>query len=144
MTLRCWVAGGRARVVMPLVWGVAIEPRIVRDVRQVDAPVPGLPPSLEGVRLAVIADIQVGMWLANRAMVRRAVDEIIAGRPDFVCIGSDFIYAAVARHEQQERDVVGRRVATGTQRLPRRPSGCSRWCRRGFRRSRSSAITITA
>lgn len=75
-----------------LIWGVAVEPRFILDRRDLDVPMSRLPGELDGFRIAVIADLQIGMWLANRGMVRRVVDAIVELRPDAALIAGDFIY----------------------------------------------------
>ena len=47
-----------------LIWGVGIEPRLV-DVKAETAFVPNLPSAWENKRVALIADLQIGMWLGN-------------------------------------------------------------------------------
>lgn len=79
-------------VVLLLVYGVAIEPRLILDVEEEVARVPNLPAEWEGQRIAVIADLQVGMWLDNTGMMRRAVREAIELRPAAVLLAGDFIY----------------------------------------------------
>lgn len=86
------VAATALLLLLLMVWGVAIEPRVILDEQHFDVPLPGLSRDLDGMRVAVIADVQIGMWLANRAMVRRIVARIIALRPDVVLIAGDFIY----------------------------------------------------
>ncbi|MBW3630049.1 MAG: metallophosphoesterase [Gemmatimonadetes bacterium] len=56
------------------------------------AEVPSLPAGWEGRQLAVIADLQIGMWGANVSTVRRAVAEIIAAEPAAVLLAGDFLY----------------------------------------------------
>lgn len=71
---------------------MAIEPRLILDERTLDVTLPRLPRALDGMRVAVVADVQIGMWLANRAMVRRIVARTIALQPDVVLVAGDFIY----------------------------------------------------
>ena len=79
-------------VALLFAYGTAIEPRLMLDVEEHDAPVPGLPPEWEGRRVAVLADFQVGMWWDNEGMARRAVREAIRRRPAVVLLAGDFIY----------------------------------------------------
>ncbi len=69
-----------ALVLALLVWGVLIEPRWY-DVERETAVLPRLPAAWEGRRIAVIADLQVGMWFGNTDTVRRIVARIIEERP---------------------------------------------------------------
>lgn len=79
-------------VALILVWGTVIEPRFLLDVEETTATVPNLPASWEDQKVALIADLQVGMWWDNTAMVRRTVNAAIAARPALVLIAGDFVY----------------------------------------------------
>jgi predicted MPP superfamily phosphohydrolase len=79
-------------LVVLLVWGVGIEPRLV-DRRAVEGTIPGLPEEWEGARVALISDFQVGIVLANTWTVRRMVARIVEERPDLVLLGGDFVYS---------------------------------------------------
>ncbi len=74
-----------------LVWGVGIEPRLV-DEKAETADIPNLPAAWEGKRIALIADLQVGMWLDNTDTVRRIVSRIVEERPAAALIAGDFVY----------------------------------------------------
>ena len=60
-----------------------------------EAMIPALPKTWEGRRVALIADLQVGMWLGNSGTVRRAVSRLIEMRPAAVFIAGDFVYHAL-------------------------------------------------
>ncbi len=77
---------------LALVWGAAIEPRLILDREEEVAAIPDLPPAWEGRRVALIADLQVGMWLANTDMIRRIVALLVEERPALVLIAGDFVY----------------------------------------------------
>lgn len=74
-----------------LVWGTAIEPRLV-DTEEYAVSIANLPAAWDGQRIAVVADFQVGMWLANTDTIRRLVADLIAERPALVIIAGDFVY----------------------------------------------------
>lgn len=76
-----------------LLWGVLIEPRLI-DVERETAMIPDLPPEWEGQRIAVIADLQVGMWMANTGTAHRIARRLVAMRPAAVLIAGDFLYQA--------------------------------------------------
>ncbi len=78
-------------ILLLLIWGVGIEPRLV-DYREEAAVIPNLPPAWEGKRVVLIADFQVGMWLGNEDTVEKIVSRIIAERPTAVLIAGDFVY----------------------------------------------------
>ncbi len=73
-----------------LVWGLA-EPYFI-DVKTFEVSLPNLPDSWEGEQVAVIADLQIGMWLDNVWTVERIVDSIIEARPAAALIAGDFVY----------------------------------------------------
>ncbi|GAB2696438.1 metallophosphoesterase [Thalassiella azotivora] len=77
-----------------LVYGVLVEPRVVLDERRYTQEVPGLGDEWEGAEVAVLSDLQVGMWFANTGMVERAVDRVAEADPDVVLLGGDFLYSS--------------------------------------------------
>ena len=83
------IAGGV--LLLLVVWGAGIEPRLV-DEREETVVLPGLPPAWGGQRVAFIADLQVGMWLANTDTIRRIVARVVEDRPAALLIGGDFLY----------------------------------------------------
>jgi hypothetical protein len=74
-----------------LLWGVGIEPRLI-DWRAEEAALEHLPPAWQGQQIALIADLQVGMWLDNVDTIRRIVDGLVERRPAAVLIAGDFVY----------------------------------------------------
>ena len=80
-------------IVALAVWGVAIEPRLI-DVEEETIRVEGLPPAWEGRQIALIADFQVGMWMANTGTARRIVARLVNDPPAAVLIAGDFLYKA--------------------------------------------------
>ncbi len=47
------------------VWGFIIEPRFLLDVQKHNVEVPNLGSDWEGKKVALLADLQVGMWWGN-------------------------------------------------------------------------------
>jgi uncharacterized protein len=88
-------------VLVLLIWGMGIEPRMI-DVKAEEAALPHLPPAWEGKRIALIADLQVGMWFGNTDTIRRAVTRLIEERPALVLIAGDFIYRPIDEETQEE------------------------------------------
>lgn len=76
-----------------LVWGMLIEPRLL-DIEQEAAAIPHLPRNWEGRQIALLADWQVGMWLANTGTMRAATERVVRLRPAAVLLAGDFIYRA--------------------------------------------------
>lgn len=68
-----------------------VEPYTIDETAYTVA-LPNLPESWMNSEIAVISDIQVGMWLDNLSTVRRIVDRIIQRDPAAVLIAGDFIY----------------------------------------------------
>lgn len=94
---------GVAALFLGLVWGVGIEPRLI-DVRHEVAQVPGLPPAWDGEQIALIADLQVGMWLGNTDTIRRIVARLVQKRPAAVLIAGDFIYHPLEDEPEDVRE----------------------------------------
>lgn len=84
-----------------LVWGVAVEPRLV-DFKEEIAVIPNLPEAWENKRIALIADLQIGMWMGNEDTVKKIVDRIITIRPAAVLIAGDFVYKPTDEDEQDD------------------------------------------
>ncbi|MDF1501332.1 metallophosphoesterase [Roseisolibacter sp. H3M3-2] len=98
-----------------LLWGALVEPRLIDTEHEV-APIPGLPSAWEGRRIALIADLQVGMWGANTGTARRIVARLAADRPAAVLIAGDFLYKAgddLAEHVAQAVAIVRPLPAAG-------------------------------
>lgn len=75
-----------------VIWGAGIEPRFLLDVQDETAEMDRLPEQWDGERVALLADLQVGMWWDNTRMIRKVVRETIAQEPRLVLIGGDFVY----------------------------------------------------
>ncbi|MDQ3653151.1 MAG: metallophosphoesterase [Acidobacteriota bacterium] len=91
-------------ITLLLVWGIGIEPRLL-EIKEETAKLPNLPRVWEGKRVALIADLQVGMWLDNTDAVRSAVKHVIAARPAAVLIAGDFVYNPTNdEREETERE----------------------------------------
>lgn len=92
--IRRAVAFVAALVLLGFVYGVAVEPRFVLSVQTERATIPDLPEHRWGERIAVLADLQIGMWWDNRRMARRAVARIVEEAPAAVLIAGDFVYGS--------------------------------------------------
>ena len=79
-----------ALALLTLAWGL-LEPYVIDETTPVAA-LPGLPENWEGQHVAVIADLQVGMWWDNTWTVRRMVSRLVKTPPAAVLIAGDFIY----------------------------------------------------
>jgi hypothetical protein len=91
---RLVAAGSLGAVSLPFIWGMAIEPYLV-DWRDDVAEVPRLPAAWEGRELVLLADLQVGIWLANTRAIRTIVRRLVARRPSLVVIAGDFVLVTV-------------------------------------------------
>lgn len=74
-----------------LVWGAAVEPRLILDIEREVAELPALEGHWDGETIAVVADWQIGMWLGNPAMAERAVARIVEERPAAALFAGDFL-----------------------------------------------------
>ena len=88
-------------LVLLLVYGVLIEPRLILDEERAEVPLPQLGEELAGTEVAVFADLQVGMWFSNDGMVERAVETAVAAEPDAILLGGDFLYSSDPSIEKQ-------------------------------------------
>lgn len=84
-----------------LAYGVLVEPRLI-EVKEETAITPGLPNEWDGQRVALIADLQIGMWWGNEETDRRIVDRIIKEKPALVLIAGDFVYKPTDEDEPSE------------------------------------------
>jgi len=71
------------------VWGVAYE-RHHLGATEATLPVSGLPPALNGVRIALLTDIHHSA-LVGAEDVRAAVDLTLALKPDIIVLGGDYV-----------------------------------------------------
>jgi len=88
-------------ILLLLIWGAVIEPRLV-DEKAETAFVPNLPSAWENKRVALIADLQIGMWLGNEDTAKKIVNQIIAERPAAVLIAGDFVYKPTDDDERED------------------------------------------
>lgn len=79
-------------IVSVFFYGVVIEPRVLLDVHETEASMPGLAGGWEGATVVMLADQQTGMWWDNDGMVEEAVEETLELKPDLILLGGDFIY----------------------------------------------------
>ncbi|SOC50057.1 hypothetical protein SAMN05660748_2796 [Blastococcus aggregatus] len=84
-----------------LAYGVLIEPRLILDEVHAEVSLPHLGEELGGTEIAVLSDVQLGMWFANRGMVERAVETTVEAEPDVVLLGGDFVYSTDPTIETQ-------------------------------------------
>lgn len=94
---------GFAVIFVLIFWGVGIEPRLVSEEHEV-AEIPGLPEVWQEQHVALIADLQVGMWLANTDTIGRVVARLVEMRPAAVLIAGDFIYHPLEDEPEDVRD----------------------------------------
>ncbi len=62
------------------------------EVTHYSVEMPKLPDSWEGEKIALISDLQIGMWGENLGVIEQAVNKILAVGPAAVLITGDFIY----------------------------------------------------
>ena len=100
-TLKYLAFGLAGILILLLIWGVAIEPRLV-DYNEETAVIPKLPAAWENKRVALIADLQIGMWLGNEDTVKKTVNRIIKERPAAVLVAGDFVYKPTDEDNPQD------------------------------------------
>lgn len=87
--LKGGVAGSVAVVAATLGYGVGIE-RHQLQLTEVDLPVTGLPPGLDGLRVGFLTDIHHSETVPADD-VSRAVQLLMAQRPDLIVLGGDYV-----------------------------------------------------
>lgn len=80
-------------LVLLVVYGVLIEPRLILDEEGAEVPISQLAQEDAGTEVAVVADWQIGAWFDNDGMVADAIESIVAADPDVVLLGGDFVYS---------------------------------------------------
>ena len=70
-------------------WGTIIEPRWV-DFSEHRVPIPGLPPRLDGLRVAHLTDVHAS-HVVPLEWIRSVVDQVNAQQPDLVVITGDLV-----------------------------------------------------
>lgn len=85
-----WLVAVGAVLLAIAIWGF-VEPYIL-DVQEQEAAITNLPQEMEGEKIAVIGDFQVGLWLDNVWTTRRAVEDVIEMEPKAVLITGDYLY----------------------------------------------------
>ena len=101
-----WLGYGvLALVLVVLVWGFLIEPRLI-DTEEEAGLVPGLPEAWVGQRIAVVADYQVGVRGANTGTMRRITERLVEERPAAVLLAGDFVYKAGDDPEEEIETVL--------------------------------------
>lgn len=102
------VAGGL------LAWSF-VEPYVL-DVQRHEVEIPRLPRSWRGRKVALIADLQLGMRMANVATIRQVVRRLVRCRPALVLLAGDFVYhpgEARARTAGRAAELVAPLAAAG-------------------------------
>ena len=118
-------AAAAGAVVAAVAWrALWQEPRSDR-IRELDLALPGWPPALDGLRVALVSDLHAGAPHVREARIERLVAAVGARRPDLVLLLGDYVDPT---------------VALGT-RSPRAPS--PRGSGRCARRSASSPCSAT-
>jgi predicted MPP superfamily phosphohydrolase len=74
--------------------------------RVLELEVAGLPPELDGLRVAHLSDFHLGVPSAGELAVARAVDWVAERRPDIVCITGDLL--SRRRGERRLEELLGR------------------------------------
>jgi predicted MPP superfamily phosphohydrolase len=70
-------------------WGL-FEAGWVR-LRELEVPLPGLPPELDGLRIVHLSDFHLGVPSPGERAVRRAIDWTVERKPDLVAVSGDLL-----------------------------------------------------
>ena len=109
------LAAGAAAGVL-LVYAAVVEPRLVQLTRP-RIHVRGLPESLEGLRIGLLSDLHAGR-LTSRATLRRAVELLMAARPDIIALTGDFADRRRADYAPAFRALTSLRAPLGVYAVP--------------------------
>lgn len=85
-----WLVAAGAVLLAVAIWGF-VEPYIL-DVEEEEAAITNLPSEMEGKKIAVIGDFQIGLWLDNMWTVEKAVEDVIDMDPAAILITGDYVY----------------------------------------------------
>lgn len=96
-----------------LLYGVAIEPRLLLDEKAFEAELPNLAPGWDGKTLALVADFQIGMWLDNPGMAAEALQDAIDDSVSAILIAGDFVYDPDASRIEEAVALIRPAVASG-------------------------------
>jgi predicted MPP superfamily phosphohydrolase len=99
-----WVFAAIALVVAVLGWGI-FEAGWLRLV-ELEAPIPGLPKELDGLRIAHIGDLHLGARSHGHRAVAKAIDWVSERKPDLVLVSGDLL--SRPRGEPELRRLLGR------------------------------------
>jgi predicted MPP superfamily phosphohydrolase len=80
-------------ILAAVLYGTVIEPRFLLDDVRVEAEIPNLAPAWEGQRVALFADLQIGMWGDNDGMARKIVEQTIEDDVALALFAGDFVYS---------------------------------------------------
>lgn len=87
-----------------IIWGF-VEPYIL-DVQEQEAVITNLPSEMEGEKIAVIGDFQVGLWLDNVGTTERAVEDVIDMDPAAILITGDYLYHVDSMDDPEIEEVM--------------------------------------
>ena len=95
------------------VYGAVIEPRLLLDDVAFEAELPALPDGWDGETLGLVADFQVGMWLDNTGMVKKAIQDAVDDSVAALLIAGDFVYKPDSARVREAVDLVRPAVEAG-------------------------------
>jgi predicted MPP superfamily phosphohydrolase len=79
-----------ALVVGLAVWGLLIEPQLL-EVTRLTLPLPRLPEDLRGFTIGHLSDMHLRGNAASRRLAERACAELLALRPELICLSGDVV-----------------------------------------------------
>ena len=100
-------------ILVPLIYGVVIEPRFLLDDEEFEAELPNLAPGWDGKTVALMGDFQIGMWLGNTGMVEEAIEDAIDDSVSLALIAGDFLYKPNQERVREAVDLVRPLVEAG-------------------------------
>ena len=86
-----WVGLPLAMVIFTAMWWGALINRFNIDVKQVEVTVPGLPASMDGLRLLQFSDLHTGTFGRDTTFTSELIDSINAQHPDVIVFTGDIV-----------------------------------------------------
>jgi uncharacterized protein len=94
-------------LVAPFAWGFLIEPnRLV--VRETPLALPGWPPALDGMKIALLSDLHAGAPFIDERKLAEVVEDTNGAAPDLVLLAGDYMVGKEPGSRRMEPEVIAR------------------------------------
>ena len=107
------LAGLGVLLLVALVYGVVVEPRLLLDDEKFEAEIPNLPAAWDGQKVALVADFQYGMWLGNVNMMEEVVKDAVSEEVSLLLVAGDFLYRPDSTKAEEVVEILRPALAAG-------------------------------